>query len=129
MSAAAALLSRHRAAAVGAGGPSGGRSVPAPAFPRACLPRYQRYLESVLEASDDYQEVGDLLARHATLQATNADLREVLARTAATAEATRAELQVRAGPAVRLHAAGRGLGRKGLGRKGEPAVCNWPGPG
>jgi hypothetical protein len=48
----------------------------------------------VLEASDDYQEVGDLLARHATLQATNADLREALARTAATTEATRAELQV-----------------------------------
>ncbi|KAI8474808.1 MAG: hypothetical protein J3K34DRAFT_517892 [Monoraphidium minutum] len=37
--------------------------------------RYQRYLEAVLEAADEYQEIGELLARHATLQATNRDLR------------------------------------------------------
>lgn len=40
------------------------------------LRRYQRYLESVLEAADEYQEVADLLLRHATLQATNSDLKE-----------------------------------------------------
>ena len=42
--------------------------------------RYQRYLESVLEAADEYHEVGDLLLRHTTLQATNHDLREHQAR-------------------------------------------------
>lgn len=38
--------------------------------------RYQRYLETVLEVADEYQEAGDLLARHTTLRATNADLKE-----------------------------------------------------
>jgi hypothetical protein len=40
--------------------------------------------------------VGDLLARHATLQATSTDLREALARTAEASEATKADLQVQA---------------------------------
>lgn len=39
-------------------------------------PRYQHYLESVLEGADEYQEVPDLLMRHATLCATNKDLRD-----------------------------------------------------
>jgi hypothetical protein len=38
--------------------------------------RYQHYLESVLEVADEYQEVADLLLRHATLSATNADLKD-----------------------------------------------------
>lgn len=38
--------------------------------------RYQHFLESVLEVADEYQEVSDLLLRHATLSATNADLKE-----------------------------------------------------
>eukprot|EP00967_Tisochrysis_lutea_P068041 scaffold89026_cov19-Tisochrysis_lutea.AAC.1 len=38
--------------------------------------RYQHYLESVLEGADEYQEVPDLLMRHATLRATNKDLRD-----------------------------------------------------
>lgn len=53
--------------------------------------------------ADEYQEVPDLLARHATLQATNADLREALSKTSEATEATRAELQVR-GAACCMHA-------------------------
>ena len=37
--------------------------------------RYQQYLESVTESSDDYSEVTELLMRHATLRDTNADLK------------------------------------------------------
>lgn len=56
--------------------------------------RYQRYLESVLEAADEYQEIQDLLMRHATLQATNNDLKEHQNRCADLAERTRVELQI-----------------------------------
>eukprot|EP01025_Chloroclados_australasicus_P060720 TRINITY_DN7828_c0_g1_i1.p1 TRINITY_DN7828_c0_g1~~TRINITY_DN7828_c0_g1_i1.p1 ORF type:complete len:313 (-),score=45.32 TRINITY_DN7828_c0_g1_i1:322-1260(-) len=38
--------------------------------------RYYRYLESVLEVADEFQEIGDILARHATMKATNQDLKE-----------------------------------------------------
>lgn len=44
--------------------------------PCAHRPRYQHYLESVLEVADEYGEVADLLLRHATLSATNTDLKE-----------------------------------------------------
>ena len=37
--------------------------------------RYQQYLVSVTESSDDYSEVTELLMRHATLRDTNADLK------------------------------------------------------
>jgi predicted nuclease with TOPRIM domain len=56
--------------------------------------RYQRFLETVLEVADEYQEVPDLLMRHATLQATNQDLKEHQHRCAELAEKTRAELNV-----------------------------------
>ncbi|MEW5313954.1 MAG: hypothetical protein WDW38_005484 [Sanguina aurantia] len=56
--------------------------------------RYQHYLESVLEVADEYQEVSDLLLRHATLQATNSDLREHQRRCGELSERVRAELQV-----------------------------------
>eukprot|EP00878_Enallax_costatus_P033539 GHUV01037037.1.p1 GENE.GHUV01037037.1~~GHUV01037037.1.p1 ORF type:complete len:111 (-),score=40.94 GHUV01037037.1:855-1187(-) len=56
--------------------------------------RYQRYLESVLEVAEDYQEIQDLLARHATLQATNDHLRQHQQESAAEAERIRVELQV-----------------------------------
>jgi len=36
--------------------------------------RYQKYLEEVLEITEEYPEINDLLMRHATLQATNDDL-------------------------------------------------------
>ncbi|KAF8059972.1 FAP73 [Scenedesmus sp. PABB004] len=54
--------------------------------------QYRRYLEGVLEVADEYQEVPDLLARHATLQATNDDLRRHQQASAAEAEALRASL-------------------------------------
>lgn len=61
-----------------------------------CYLRYQRYLESVLEVADEYQEIQDLLLRHATLQATNDDLRKHQQQSAAEAEETRVALQVMA---------------------------------
>lgn len=56
--------------------------------------RYQRYLEGVLEVADEYQEVQDLLLRHATLQATNDDLRAHQQRCSKEAEDIRTALQV-----------------------------------
>ena len=41
-----------------------------------CAGRYQHYLESVLEGADEFHEIGDLILRHATLAATNQDLKE-----------------------------------------------------
>jgi Domain of unknown function (DUF4200) len=38
--------------------------------------KYQRYLEAVVEEDSDLQEVGELLNRHATLIATNCDLKQ-----------------------------------------------------
>lgn len=54
--------------------------------------RYQRYLESVLEIAGEYQEIGELLTRHATLQATNRDLAEHMKRCNDGAEAAKKEL-------------------------------------
>ena len=51
--------------------------------------RNQHYLQSVVEAGDAFQEIEDILARHATLQAANADLRQQQAGCAAEAEAVR----------------------------------------
>ena len=51
--------------------------------------RYLHYLESVLEASEGYHEVGDLIARQTTLDSTHADLETRLAASAAAAEAVR----------------------------------------
>lgn len=56
--------------------------------------RYQHYLESVLEVAEDYQEIQDLLRRHATLQATNDHLRKHQQQSAAEAEEIRVQLQV-----------------------------------
>ncbi|GLI67448.1 hypothetical protein VaNZ11_011641 [Volvox africanus] len=56
--------------------------------------RYQQYLESVLEVADEYQEVSDLLLRHATLSATNADLKDHQRRCSELAEKVRTELQI-----------------------------------
>lgn len=58
------------------------------------LIRYQQYLESVLEVADEYQEVSDLLLRHATLSATNADLKDHQRRCSELAEKVRTELQI-----------------------------------
>jgi hypothetical protein len=47
----------------------------------------------VLESADEYQEIQDLLLRHATLQATNDDLRAHQQHSAAEAEEIRVALQ------------------------------------
>ncbi|KAI9364973.1 coiled-coil domain-containing protein 42 [Zopfochytrium polystomum] len=49
---------------------------------------YQKYLESILEAADEFGEVKDLLARHDTLAATN---QELLARAKEAQERTEAD--------------------------------------
>ena len=56
--------------------------------------RYQRYREGGLEVAAEYQEIGELLMRHATLHATNQDLREHKAWCDETADAVRHELAV-----------------------------------
>lgn len=56
--------------------------------------RYQHYLETVLEVADEYSEVSDLLLRHATLLATNQDLKEHQRKCAELAEKIRTEIQV-----------------------------------
>ena len=38
--------------------------------------KYQDYLESVLEVTDMFHQIDDLLARHSTLEAANMDLRQ-----------------------------------------------------
>jgi hypothetical protein len=53
---------------------------------------YQRYLESVLEIVEDFGEVKDVIARHDTLVATNADLIERQQDAQRKTEATRAVL-------------------------------------
>ncbi|GMH41990.1 hypothetical protein BSKO_09909 [Bryopsis sp. KO-2023] len=55
--------------------------------------RYQHYLETVLEVVDEYQEVPELLMRHATLKVTNHDLNEHQKQLEELTEKTRAELQ------------------------------------
>lgn len=55
--------------------------------------RYTKYLEGVLDIADDYHEITDLLMRHATLQATNTDLRDADRHYLDMIEKSRAELQ------------------------------------
>lgn len=55
--------------------------------------RFQHFLEQTVEAADDFHEVSDLLARHATLEATNEDLRRQQKELAEEFERTRLELQ------------------------------------
>uniref|UniRef100_A0A7S0X210 DUF4200 domain-containing protein n=1 Tax=Mantoniella antarctica TaxID=81844 RepID=A0A7S0X210_9CHLO len=53
---------------------------------------YTKYLESVLDIADEYHEIPDLLMRHATLEATNKDLRDADRDYLAQIEKSRAEL-------------------------------------
>lgn len=58
--------------------PSGHHHVSMPCVRRPCtrnLPRFQHYLEAVLEAADDFHEIPDIIARHAMLEAVQHDLR------------------------------------------------------
>ena len=54
--------------------------------------RYQHYLESVLEGADEFHEIGDLILRHATLAATNQDLKEQRNHFGEAAEQTRSNV-------------------------------------
>ena len=56
--------------------------------------QYQKFLETVLDLSDDYQEVSDVLMRHATLVATNGDLQTHARECTHMNEKTRMELQI-----------------------------------
>lgn len=58
--------------------------------PHADVPRHQAYLQGVVEAGYSFQEIEDVLARHATLRAANADLQAAQAAAAAEAEEVRA---------------------------------------
>ena len=42
----------------------------------AALCRHQRYLELIIEQKDAFDEIGDIIKRHATLATTNEDLRQ-----------------------------------------------------
>ena len=55
--------------------------------------RYQKFLEHALEMTEEHHEIVDLLDRHATLEATNSDLRHQQKMTAEENESTRSELQ------------------------------------
>lgn len=56
------------------------------------LHRYQRFLDSVLEAMEEFHEVADLMARHATLAATQEDLKQQQQLAADLAEQSRCTL-------------------------------------
>ncbi|BDA40597.1 Coiled-coil domain-containing protein 42 homolog [Coccomyxa sp. Obi] len=55
--------------------------------------RYEDYLENVLDSTEEFHEIGEIMLRHATLQATNIDLMEQQQRVTDLAEHNRAELQ------------------------------------
>jgi len=55
--------------------------------------QYQRYLALVLEETEDFQEVSELLLRHETLVATNRDLKDKSALSAEETDRARSELQ------------------------------------
>lgn len=56
--------------------------------------RYQKFLETVIEETDEYHEVPDLLMRHKTLEVTNADLGRSQRLGELNSERARQELQV-----------------------------------
>lgn len=63
---------------------------------REALQRFIRcedYLESVLNSTEEFHEIGDIMLRHATLQATNTDLMEQQQRVTDLADYNRAQLQ------------------------------------
>ena len=51
--------------------------------------RYEEYLESVMDSTEEFHEIADIMARHATLQATNIDLKDQQQRTSDLAEHSR----------------------------------------
>jgi hypothetical protein len=57
--------------------------------------RYQKYLETVLDLGDEYHEIGNLLDRFTTLDATNREMRSLMRERELGQESTFKELQVR----------------------------------
>ena len=53
------------------------------------LCRYEEYLEDVIDASEEFHEVSEVMSRHATLLATNLDLRQQQQRVTDQAEESR----------------------------------------
>lgn len=53
------------------------------------LDRYEEYLESILDSTEEFHEIEDIILRHATLQATNTDLMEQQQRVTDLAEQSR----------------------------------------
>ena len=51
--------------------------------------RYEEYLNDVVDASEDFHEVSEIMSRHATLLATNKDLQQQQQRVTDLAEETR----------------------------------------
>ena len=51
--------------------------------------RYEEYLESILDSTEEFHEIEDIMLRHATLQATNTDLMEQQQRVTDLAEQSR----------------------------------------
>lgn len=54
--------------------------------------RYEEYLESILDSTEEFHEIEDIMSRHATLQATNTDLMEQQQRVSDLAEQSRCTL-------------------------------------
>ena len=55
---------------------------------------YQKYLETVLDTADEYHEIGNLLDRFTTLDATNREMRTLMRDRELSQESTHKELQV-----------------------------------
>ncbi len=53
------------------------------------LCRYEEYLEDVIDVSEEFHEVSEVMSRHATLLATNVDLRQQQKRVTDLAEESR----------------------------------------
>lgn len=51
--------------------------------------RYEEYLDDVIDASDEFHEVSEIMSRHATLLATNVELRQQQQRVTDLAEESR----------------------------------------
>jgi len=59
------------------------------------LQRYEEYMESVMDSTEEFHEIVEIMSRHATLQATNSDLREQQLKVTNLAEQSRGRLEPR----------------------------------
>lgn len=84
--------------------------------------RYQQYLENVLDSTDEYPEIVELLLRYETLEATHQDLVERSREGQAVSE-DQSALNKRCAPLAprRAGAPGHGLGRGAWGERAHAA--------